>query len=202
MLELDDPAKERVFPYDVKFKVSIVGHSLVPPVLRVDCPRTVVRSYRAPGGRADRFDENETLRLALEWKHDLTVLWLGGNDVVDTSDPQEIFDNLRAIITNLEVSCGSEVAIVLLEPRHQPHHSPVSADRYRLISRGINRRLQRHFKTYSTIHFNAQPFQRDLSRDGIHWNAQGRAYVREKLRNFIVRKSNAFFLDSGLGGPW
>lgn len=193
---------ENNFPFDVQFKVALVGHSQLPRQLNVDHRGVVVRSFRAPGARANEFQNIPRLQAALAWPHDLTILWLGSNDVRDHSQPDDIANTIQAIVTTFERERGSEVAIVLLEPRRYDPRLGISPRRYRLISNGINQRLIRRNRSRDTIHFSARPFVDGLSRDGVHFGPETRIHVNRKLESLIKKKAHAFFLLRSLGGTY
>lgn len=64
------------------WKISLVGHSQVPKELNF--PNAEIRIFRAPGGKAQFFHENELMNRVLNWEHDLSIVWLGSNDVTST----------------------------------------------------------------------------------------------------------------------
>ena len=82
------------------WKVSLVGHSQLPPQLSV--PDTEINIYRAPGGKATTFFSDERLNDVLTWTHDLCILWLGSNDIREDSEPQEIVNDLVEVVESIE----------------------------------------------------------------------------------------------------
>ena len=64
-------------------KVAIVGHSQVPRNLNVN--NVDVKIFRAPGGRISSFHSDERVNAVLSWEHNLTFVWLGSKDVVNSS---------------------------------------------------------------------------------------------------------------------
>ena len=193
---------EHAFPYDVPYRVALVGHSQLPRELNVPYPGIELRIFRAPGARATNFESRARLRDALAWKHDLTILWIGSNDITTHTIPNDLAHDIQAIITNFESQCGSEVSIVLIEPRlPDPRfgHNP-SSEAYRLIADGVNRRLIRRNRNRYTLSMGARPFVAGLGRDGVHWARASRAHVNEKITKFIMRSAHHHFKIRMLGG--
>ena len=83
------------------FRVSVLGHSNVPrePLEVYGCE---VRTYRSPGAHAATFDENPTFRPVLEWQHELSVLFIGSNDVTPNTEVFEVTEAIKHAVTKLE----------------------------------------------------------------------------------------------------
>ena len=62
---------------------------MVPPSIGT-IDGTLIRTFRSPGARVATFDTNVTLNAVLNWRHDITVLFIGGNDISDSCIPAEI----------------------------------------------------------------------------------------------------------------
>ena len=170
-----------------RFKVAIVGHSLIPRHLEV--PQCEVRCFRAPGGRARDFDRDPRLNQVLSWPHHITILYLGGNDVHPEVEVREITDNIQAVIAKIEEHCESRVAVVLLEPRQLPIVTRgLNRSRYRTIYQAVNRRLQRLLGRRQTFQFGAQPYRQNLRRDGIHWNRTAQAAQIVRYQEYIEQQ--------------
>ena len=80
-------------------KVSLVGHSQLPYELYVEGAE--IKIFRAPGGRADSFFNDERLNSVLNWPHDLCILWLGSNDIEEDTVVGEVVDNITEIIDEI-----------------------------------------------------------------------------------------------------
>ncbi len=100
------------------WKISIVGHSQVPKELHF--PNTEIRIFRAPGGKAQFFQENELMNKILDWKLDLCIVWLGSNDITSNADPKEMFNFIKEICHTTEGDCHAEVYVCQIEPRRNP----------------------------------------------------------------------------------
>ena len=82
------------------WKISVVGHSQIPKKLEVE--NTEIRIFRAPGGRADNFNNDTRMNEVLNWKHDLCILWIGSNDIDQESKPKDIVENISQIVESIE----------------------------------------------------------------------------------------------------
>lgn len=183
------------------YKVALVGHSNTPRSLhRAGCE---IRTFRSPGARLSTFQEDDSLSQVLEWRHHLTIVFLGGNDVVAGCTTETIHVNLRAVLYLIRLHCSSEISIVLLEPRiiTNPRWG-VTTEQYTHVSRSVNRRIIRNYRGCNTLHFNARPFRENRRPDGCHWTLEGRAMVAAKFLRFIRRKYELFIQLQGLGGLW
>ena len=162
------------------WNISFVGHSQIPK--HFSFPNTEVKIFRAPGATASTFFENPCLNKVLEWEHDLTILWLGSNDINNHTASETIFNYIRDIYHEIQVNCQSVVYICQVEPRIKPRH--VSAEHYKKIQGGINNRIKRKLNT-PNIHFNNLRFVEELDGDGVHWRTAGRERVESKFKQVI-----------------
>ena len=177
----------------VQKQVAIVGHSLVPLNLR-SVPGAEIRIFRAPGAKVANFESNRTLNAVLQWPHDLTIRFIGGNDIYDGCIPSSIATNIQNVIEQIHEYCKSDIAFVLIENRDPPlgNRFNVSATQYNRVANNINNRLKRKYKTKPYIKFlsvGAKPFQRGVT-DGIHFDSETRFHLERKLRNTIARYIN------------
>ena len=171
-------------------RVAVVGHSLVPRDLGY-IPGATVRIFRSPGAKASNFETNYILREALEWSHDLTILFIGGNDIYDGCVPSRITNDIQNVIEQIHEYCESQIAFVLVEHRNPPPRNRfnVSADQYNRVSNIINNRLKRKYKNKSYMRFlsvGAKPFQDGVT-DGVHFDAETKLHLKQKFINTIVR---------------
>lgn len=168
--------------------VSIVGHSLVPSSIG-DIEGTVIRVFRSPGARVANFNTNSTLNEVLHWRHDITILFIGGNDINDDCVPADITKDIIEVVEKIHVYCGSHICLVLLEHRNPPPNNRfnVTASKYNRIANNINNRLKRKLKSKEYVRFvsvSAKPFQVGVT-DGVHFDVESREALRRKLRNAI-----------------
>ena len=173
--------------------VTVVGHSLVPRNLGV-IPGANIRIYRSPGAKAINFEHNNGLNQVLNYPHDLTILFLGGNDVYDGCIPSHITTNIESVIEQIHEYCNSDIAFVLLEHRNpRPgNRFGVSADQYNRVASNINNRLKRKYRNKPYVKFisvGAKPFQHGVT-DGVHFDVETQAHLTQKFRNTISRYIN------------
>lgn len=160
------------------FKVAVVGHSQVPRSFDA-VANTEVRLYRAPGARARNFFEDNRLNQVLEWKHDLTIVWIGSNDINPNTQPRELTDLILNIGKVIEQNCCSKVIVVEIENRlYQSRHPIISSERYKKIKRSVNTLLLRS-KQFLCINFNNLMFT--LGRDGVHFETSAKTLIKQKL---------------------
>lgn len=187
--EPDAEHNYQLYLMNAEKRVAVVGHSLVPRDLGY-IRGAEIKIFRSPGARVSNF-ENGTLSEVLRWPHDLSILFLGGNDIYDGCVPSRIARDIKRMIELVHEHCGSQIAFVLLEHRNPPTRNRfnVSADQYNRVANNINNRLKRKYKNKSYIRFlsvGAKPFQRGVT-DGVHFDAETKAHLKQKLRNTIVR---------------
>ena len=114
------------------FKVALVGHSQMPRSLRVD--NAEVKVFRAPGGKLANFHRDSRLNQVLSWPHNLTYLWLGSNDINPESNIGDLINQTKAIASEIEERCGSQVIIVEIEHRqYPPHRLVIEQEAYKKI---------------------------------------------------------------------
>lgn len=164
-------------------RVAIVGHSQVPKYLYV--PGVDLRIFRAPGGRAYNFFSDSRLNPVLEWQNDITLLWLGSNDIDQDTQSQSLVTNIIEIVEAIEDSCDSTVYPIQIEPRSYPDEYIVSNDSYKKVQRAVNRKLKRCLKGKCFIHFNTAFYVEHLAADGVHWDEEGKQHVRDRLEYYI-----------------
>ncbi len=162
------------------WKIAFVGHSQIP--ISFEFPNTEIRIFRAPGGKASNYFQDSRMNQILQWEHDLTILWIGSNDINGDANPVEIYNDIKEIYQEIETNCQSVVYICQVEPRTQARDIP--ADIYKRIQYGINNRIKRSLKT-PNIHFNNVSFVEELSDDGVHWSGTGRVRVESKFKKVI-----------------
>lgn len=161
-------------------KVALVGHSQIPRHLEI--PNVQIRIFRAPGAKARTFFEDDRLNRVFEWEHDLTILWIGSNDIETSTNPARIFVDVKNIIKEITAKCQSLVYVCQIEPRTNPRG--MSAEKYKKFRVGINNRVKRALKT-PNIHFNNIQFEQELSEDGVHWSERGQDHVINKFKRII-----------------
>lgn len=164
------------------FKVSIVGHSQVPRCLEISCAE--IKCFRALGGRADSFFKDIRLLDVCNWKHDLSILWIGSNDIAHGINPSQLTAKIKEIVRVIEQECGAIVCVCLIEPRFYSGERPISTSNYKKVQHSVNRKLKRVLNN-QVIHFNSLSYSTALSGDGVHWSKDGREKVEGKLKTVI-----------------
>lgn len=169
--------------------IAIVGHSLVPQTIGTIGAATV-DIYRSPGGKVSSFETNNVLSSVLHKPHDLTILFIGGNDINDDCVPSNIAKDIQHTVELIHSHCDSHIALVLIEYRNpRPgNRFNVTASKYRRIANNINNRLKRKFKSTSYVQFisvGAKPFQYGVTRDGVHFDENSKTQIKHKFRNCI-----------------
>ena len=170
-------------------KVAIVGHSQIPEYLP-DIVGVETRIFRLPGGRLHDVYENEILNDSFKWSHDMTIIFLGGNDVTHKSR-ELIVGNLLDLVEGFKNKGSRIIVVVLIEPRtyHSSNRFGIDNDTYKSDMFFINRKLKRlansrHFKV---LNINARPFQYGHVRDGVHFDMESKVEITKKLVNCIIK---------------
>ena len=104
-----------------------MGHSQIPRQLNV--PNVEIKFFRAPGAKASTFFNNSRMNKVLKWEHDLTILWIGSNDIGNYTEPEIVFNFVKEIYHAIQENCQSVVYVCQIEPRPYPRNFP--ADRYK-----------------------------------------------------------------------
>ena len=164
------------------WKIALVGHSQIPQ--RFSFPGAQVRIFRAPGGKASAFFDDSRLNEILNWEQDLTIVWIGSNDVTSNTDPDMIFDHIKGICYAIKDNCQYVVYACQIEPRLHPRG--LSPQQYKKIQSGINNRIKKRLGLRN-IHFNNIQFVEELHGDGVHWSEAGPMRVESKFRKVIKR---------------
>ena len=170
------------------FKAAIVGHIHVPTSLEIGDDTVQLDLFRAPGAKAHNFFNDERLNLVLQHKYDLVILWIGSNDIKESSSVKDLAKKIKQIVQAIEESCEAEVRTCTIEPRKpgRTGRFRVEQETYRKVAKAVNRKLQnKELRGKRVVDFGAKPFWDSLGWDGVHFNRQGREHVSAKLANCI-----------------
>ena len=116
----------------------------------------------------------------LEWKHDLTLLWIGSNDIDETTQPRQLANHIVEIGKVIEQTCGSKVIVIEIENRKYQSSTPFIPNfRYQRVKRSVNRALLGS-RQFLCLNFNAIEFT--LARDGVHFETNARGLINKKIR--------------------
>ena len=173
-------------------KVAIVGHSQI-PVSFPDIPSVDLRVFRLPGGRLGDFERDCILKDSLKWAHDLTILFIGGNDIPNLAN-ELIVGKLIELVDKFKALGSCNVVVTLIEPREYSYGNRFGIDNdvYKYSMNFINRKIKRLSKSrnYRVLNVNAKPFQNGHTADGVHFNLQSRFAIVDKIRNCVVKHLN------------
>lgn len=125
----------------------------------------------------------------LNWFHDITILFIGGNDISDNCIPAEIANNIIQVVERIHTCCDSTICLVLIEHRNPPpgNRFNVTASKHNIIANNINNRLKRKLKRNDYVRFisvSGKPFQVGVT-DEVHFDDDSKVAVRRKSRNSI-----------------
>lgn len=113
------------------------------------------------------------------------ILWLGSNDIESTTDPGELYEEIKGGYDAIASDCGTVAHVCQIEPRIYAGETPIDSDGYRKLQNLVNKKIKRKL-THPITHFTARSFVETLSEDGVHWNSEGREMVEDKLESVIV----------------
>ena len=73
--------------------MAFVGYSQI----RVDleCEATEIKGFRAAGSKASDFYDDDRMNEVLQWEYDITILWLGSNDMHHSNTPADVYTFLK-----------------------------------------------------------------------------------------------------------
>ncbi len=87
------------------WKIAFVGHSHLP--IRFNFPETEFDIFPSPGARAYQFFEGTQMSGVLSWHHDLTIVWIGSNDITSSTHPAVVFNHIAGICRATGDNCQS-----------------------------------------------------------------------------------------------
>ena len=167
-------------------KIALVGHSQIPKIFRPKEPDVEVKIFRAPGAKAVQFNGDTRLNRVLEYKHDLTFLWIGSNDLRTGVNTAEISLQIKSIAKRIQDACGSKVILVTPENRscdrikREEHKVPQTE--YDRMRKAVRKSL-RGDKRFLSTDLGTTCWK--LAADGIHLSSQSKATVNQKLSILI-----------------
>lgn len=169
-----------------EYRVAFVGHSLVTCEAENPnhpLPGVFMRTFRVGGARVDRFFTYPMFRESLEWRHDLTVLMIGGNDIAPNMKSRDLINNILEICSEYEKR-GSVCVWCTIESRVYPegHKYYVDPDTYRKLTNVVNRELKKKRKGKIVLMGGRMYDETHRVSDGIHPNQEGRARIWEKIK--------------------
>ena len=171
------------------FRVAIVGHSQIPFDFP-DISRVALRIFRLPGGRLGDFEKDSIFKESFNWAHDLTILFIGGNDIPALSN-ELIVRKLIDLVDRYKALGSRNVVVTLIEPREYSLGNRFGIDNelYKHSMNFINRKIKRLSKSrhFRILNINARPFQYGHTPDGVHFDLESRYAIIDKMKNCIAR---------------
>lgn len=176
----------------MNYRVIIGGHSQIPNVLPT-LQDVQISVCRLPGGKLSDFWEHSKFTCMRENEHDLAIIFLGGNDVNNSTKPSDIINAILEIADYLKQR-NKHVVVTLLEPRQYSVNNRfrVDSNTYDKVSRSINRALGKVLRKRSirTLNFGAKTFAQGHTRDGVHFRSVTKAHITNKIINCIEHHRN------------
>lgn len=161
-------------------KIALVGHCHIPRCFHF--PDAQVEIFCFPAAKATSFLKDPRMSKVLNWEHDLTITWIGRNDITSNTNPEVVFNHIKEICHAFEVNCQSVVYVCQVKLRLSPRN--ISSDQYRKIQCGINNKIKKKLKVQN-INFNNLQFVEELAEDGVHWSEDGLMRTEAKFRKVI-----------------
>ena len=166
-------------------RAAVVGHSQVPRIVNIN--EADVRVFRKPGARIHHFDEFP-LNEILEFRPEVTVLFLGGNDINNEENcVTNVAAGLKRVIEILR-NINSVVIFVEIEWRDF-NRSPVpnlTSETYNQKRKTINRNLKRYCNSRKirTINTSSVHLER-VGRDLVHFDNLAARHVKAKIERAL-----------------
>ena len=157
----------------VNKKIAVLGHSYVrdlPLPAGSTIPGNVNdivlrKRFYKPGATVDNLQEGRVWEKFLEYKPDLTILIIGGNDITADSSPPNIARRIIDLAKRIKELTEGEVRIVSIERRPTPRG--LSARRYNRQRNSINRFLK-HRDNFTAGRLIFSEATDGDSQDGVH----------------------------------
>jgi lysophospholipase L1-like esterase len=180
-------------------KVAIYGHSFVKHLEKHFNPQTdsklIIKFFAISGGKIATpiYKDGQYIplvkhQITREWQHfkpDLTVTFLGGNDITNETQPAEIVHSFKDLCENQKWT--TEFIIASIENRLKVRENTVSLENYEILRTEINDRLATTFKEnfWNLDNFWNNPESRTT--DGVHltetYNKLLADYTKNKLEH-------------------
>ena len=174
--------------------IAVIGHSQLPT--QIPTYREAIRYhvFRVPGATVDHFRYHETFREFWNYSYDITIIFIGGNDIANThcaalkAKLKKLYDD----VINKDkyvIPCTLEHRVYTV-----PYHGRfiTTTESYNRVSRSINQNLVRHFRfrNIEYIHLQRHTFISERSGDGIHFGFRAQDRLIELIVKRVHRKLN------------
>ena len=172
-------------------KVAIFGYSYVKyffidrPIYH---PDFVLKKFAVPGGRVDTIRSTDKWQALLNYKPDLTILLLGGNDIRVDTVPRDLAHSLEELVLEIEAQSGGSTLLLSIEHRTNPRG--LSAVKYRQIKNSVNRWIRSCIPITKARYRPIGTRQTELDFDGVHLDPT----ACERLFQRIVGLARDWFL--------
>ena len=168
-------------------KVALVGHSQIPTQMP-DLPGIEVKIFRWCGAKLEHMYERP-LRDVFNYKPDLCILYIGGNDLATAdADRTEVMRKLREVLIELK-QVTKDLRWVTLEEQFYPSRNRfgVNCATYSADCRWLNNNIRRFLHHHQIGMLNVTgPWWRGNQTDGIHFNNQAQNSIVHKFVTVIV----------------
>ena len=173
-------------------KVAIFGHSYVRYFYidrQVYHPEFTLCKFAVPGGKVGTIRNTEVWNSLIQYKPDLTIILLGGNDIASNTVPRDLAHSLEGLVLDIEALTGGGTILLGIEHRTIPRG--VSADTYRKIRNSVNRWLRAVLPVTKPRFRPIGVRQTELDFDGVHLNPT----ASEDLFQRIVFLARDYFVE-------
>ena len=165
------------------FKAIVAGHSNVPSSFP-EIPFVQLEVIRIPGAKLSDFWMRPEFAKIRDQTYDLAILYLGGNDINNDSQPRIIINEIKDILRHL-LTIHRRVTFVSLEPRrYRPNNRfGINPEGYSYVAKYVNKHLSPFLRKNSirTINVTLDLLREGHTRDGVHFLAPSQAYIRRKI---------------------
>ena len=169
--------------------VGILGHSYVShlPIERHTTypPGFVLRPFAAPGATLDNIRDQRAWSDLIDRRPAITVLLLGGNDIVDGVNTQQLALKIKTLAEEIESETNGRCLVMGLECRLAPWN--IAPENYNMVKNAVNHILKRKYK-FLNGRLNPIGFGKEyLDIDGVHLTLTGSEVLLEQILA-MVRK--------------
>ena len=171
------------------FRVALVGHSQVPTGYDypVEGEEVRVYYYRLPGAKLDDVKNHASFRTFWETTFDLTIVFIGGNDITVDVNPRFVADKYKQLLQRINGKDHASIATTIEHRVISPiNRFALTQAIYNTKSRSINRHLVRYFGHVSQefLSLSRGIFTGERARDGIHFSH----YLFRKLHRLLTER--------------
>ena len=122
---------------------------------------------------------------------DVVLVLLGGNDIRESCNIAEIYDNLKSLIEDINNTVLPKFGTYLLEPEARIGNPSIVSEKgyFRLrnsLVRKIKARKEINYWTLVGKGLNLN----HLKRDGVHFNAEGKKKLKKIIESYLIRNIN------------